>query len=137
MNRVSRFDIAIQELQELQEIVDFREVLRTRQASKLIEELINSMDGLRMHDPHAQEAINGLFTQFFQIVEEVTGKLTEAGRVKIYGMFLNAVDGQDVLDKFQLFCEELIQRQINNFEAARLDVIGGINKSVKELNIPE
>ena len=137
MNRVSKLDRAIQELHELQEIVDFREILRSRQASKLINELIKAMNGLRMNDTHTQETNDALYSQLFQVIEEVTGKLTEAGKIRIRVMFLNAGGIQDILDRFQLFCEELVQRQITNLEAERLDITIGIKKSVVDLDLPE
>ncbi len=137
MNRVSRFDRAIQELQEFQEVADFKEILRSGQASRLTKELLKAMNGLRMSEGYTQEMISALYSQLFQVVEEVTGNLTESGRNKIRGMFLNAGGIQDVLDKFQLFCEELIQRQITNLEIERLAIKGGIRKSVIDLDLPE
>lgn len=132
MNEVNQFDRAIQDLHELQEVADFREILRTRQASKLVKELLKAMN-----DTHTQETNEALYSQLFQIVEEIIGQLTEAGKTRIRVMFLNAEGTQDVLDRFQIFCEELIQRQIKSLEADRFDITGETRKSVTDLGLPE
>lgn len=144
VSRMGKLGRAIHELQEFQEIVDFREILRSRKASRLTKNLIKlnqqlkkTIDESKTPDAQIKKTISVLYSLLFPIIEEFTGKLTEAGKSKIYAIFFSAKNIQDVLDKFQIFCEELIQRQIVNLETARLDIAGGIRKFVTDLDIPE